>query len=268
MTFRDARKRFSEMLRLGRAAIRLVPAALLGATLAGLILTEFLYPPASYFWSRHPVTLAIAINFLTLAVGGLIIDAVARERERRQWQHVANLGFQDLAREVMLIVRMMAELSGEADYRQRAARPMNDDAARKLHASLDEQFGELPQRQNIPRPQRLEALFRDETWGHLSYRVMQERTQDGRLTVARWAPVMVTNEPLAQVLTSVAELIRDVEIIQAPLVKTFVDGITLPSGEIEQWVLNWTEFESRCDRVHSILVPGAYLYSVARALAG
>jgi hypothetical protein len=64
MTFRDARKCFSEMLRLGRAAIRLAPAALLGATLAGLILTEFLYPPASYFWLRHPVTLDTTVDNL------------------------------------------------------------------------------------------------------------------------------------------------------------------------------------------------------------
>jgi hypothetical protein len=268
---REIRKWVADAL---RAAWRLLsPHAvwsyvLVGGSCALFIISDTPLVGFSGFWATHVIVSGLIVSLLSLAIAVVIIGHYLQILQEKQWHHVARIAFQDLAREVMLVVRMMAELSGEADYRLRAARPMSRDEEQGLHDLLGERLGALDVRKAMSRDERLRKLFEIPEWGLLAYTVMQQRCQDGRLTIARWAPIMVSNDALVALLTKVAEVMRDVEIVQAPLVKLYVDKLEVPADAVLEWCSDWSEYEATCESVHSMLVPDAYMYNVARELAG
>ena len=224
---------------------------------------------SSSFWAGHPLVTNMAASSVMLLVTVVLVDRYLAYLERREWRHVATIAFQDLAREVMLIVRLMAELTGEADYRERAARPMSKTVAQELHNLLDKLLGPAVSRSSPDnRDRRLRRLFEDPEWGHLAYHAMQERIELGRETIARWAPVMVTNEPLALVITRVAGVVHAMESIQATLVERYVDGRAVDSEGMNSWIAAWEPLTRTCEEVHRALVPNAYMYRIGRSLAG
>lgn len=231
-----------------------------------LVLSDTPVIGLSEFWAMHVIISSVAIGVLTIAVGIVLIDDYLAARERHQWESVAVIAFQDLAREVMLITRMMGEVTGESDFRKRSARPLSDSSASHVHELLDSLLGSIDDRRKTKRTERLAALVREPLWVELTYLAMQDRIHEGRLTISRWAPVMVNNEPLAIILTKVAKAVQDIELIQLLLVRLHVDRQSPSEDDVRTWLDAWDPYEKDCRTTHALLVPGAYLYKIHRDL--
>lgn len=236
------------------------------AALLLVVLSDTPVMGLSFFWATHAILASAAIGTLTIAVGIVLINDYLTARERRQWESVALIAFQDLAREVMLITRMMGEVTGESDFRKRSARPLSDIAAHRLHELLDDLLGPMTDRTKIQRPDRLAVLVGEPLWVELTYQAMQDRIHEGRLTISRWAPVMVNNEPLAFVLTKVAMAIQNIEVIQTLLVQIHVDRRSPTEEEVKAWIDTWDPYLEECRKTHALLVPEAYIYKIHRNL--
>ena len=242
-------------------------AALVIAAGIGLVVTDATFPSVNGYWIRHPLVTNLASSILMLVLGLTIVQRWIERTNRRQWKTVTFIAFQDLAREVMLFVRLMAEVCGESDFRSRSARPLLDQEAEKIHGLLNARLSHGKEAGTLPRDKRLRLLIEDAVWCELVYKAIQHRSEEARACVARWAPVMVGHKELSATLTEVADLITNCKLIQEILVKLVVDRKPVEPADIDLWLRDWDNYEESCNRVHSRLVPDAYMYRVARNLA-
>jgi len=228
-----------------------------GLVLGVLLASDWPSGRLSDFWMSHPILAGVVSGVVLAAVGVLVWERYRSAAERKKWEQVAVVGFHDLSRELMLNARLLSQLDGERDYRERAAQPMSREAADACDVLVRQALGEWDS--NRPIHDRLAVLYGTAGWSLIAYKAMQARQEAARSIVARWAPVMIGQGPLGDLLVQVAETLHRLSRLQEILTRTVLEGRRASEEEINQWADLWIRYMDECDEVHRRLLPnGGY----------
>lgn len=241
-----------------RAVIRVSTLTLLVVSVIAVTLLDWPFRMMSGFWLSHAMFAGVVSGLLLLALTVFVVEEYLASRERKRWADVAKIAYQDLGREVMLNQRLLESLIGLEDYRNRAAKPVTGDLADVLHSSINATL--TGTRDDLDRPSRLKLLYENTQWCDASYKAIQYRVDAGRLSLARWAPVMAGQGYLGERLTLVAKCMDAFEHVQIPLVDRTLHDERLDEVGWRKWVRRWDDYEDFCKSIHQQLIPDAYVY--------
>jgi len=168
------------------------------------------------FWEIHPLLAGVVSGSLVLAIGSLLLDRWLLQRASSRWDIAKGIAFKELGFAADELACGLQELLGgepDACGRRRANGPARDRCVERA-AEYGDALSGLPPEDH---PARLGVLLADSDWVAAAVDAIDGLKHAHRHELARWAPVLLTTEELADILNESAQMNERLFELQASL---------------------------------------------------
>lgn len=188
---------------------------------------------ADAFWARHSLFTGIVSGLVLLFFAAAVVEHLVREREERQWRQVANTAFLEFGGLLLLEFRLLRRLTGTERYEH--PRPLQASDDEFLTETLLARYSLM----DLSLQASLAELADDDQWAEFAHERIQELQDQGREKIARWSPIMIGSNRLADVLSDVTSALDAATEVQVPLIRLARSGT--PIADVAVWARRWEE---------------------------
>jgi hypothetical protein len=168
-------------------------------------------------WERHSVSAGVLTGALLLAVGYVGVESYIGEREEQRWERVAQVAFKAIGLSASHLREGMDWLLAGQDGHALRDSPLTSRLTVELQRRLELAGPAVVRFDADDHLGRLRVLADDSCWAGLAVEGLDQLKWRHRNDVARWAPLILANDHLAEDFARLADLNELISEVQKPL---------------------------------------------------